>query len=195
MCLRIMCRVTMLSMLAVTMLSLLFPPPLWARPWGSGEGPGERRYREKSSGTFVNSPTDTNQDGIPATLSLVTGRSNMGRLTGHTLGELAPAIPTGACAANELELQFVSGVGIKYFTRGDVLVLAPTSSVLCAAADGTGVFVNQGIFQSHGSTGRFAGVPGTWETHGQVTGLVINPLGLAEIGTIAFTIEGTLILP
>ena len=50
-----------------------------------------------------------------------------------------------------------SGNSIFTGPKGDVLVLAPTSSVLCAAADGTGVFVNQGIFQSHGSTGRFAG--------------------------------------
>lgn len=191
---RIVYSVTILTML--TVLSLFLPPSLRARHLEPDRRPGERYYSEESSGTFATSPTDINQDGIPATLSLLTGQSTMGRLTGHTLGELAPVFPpTGACTADELELQFVSGVGIKHFTKGDVLVLAPTSSVLCAAADGTGVFVNQGIFQSHGSTGRFAGVSGNWETHGQVTGLVVNPLGLAEIGTIAFTIEGTLILP
>ena len=125
--LRIICSVTIVAML--TMLSLLLPPSLWARHPEPGRGWGERHYREEISGTFLTSPTDINQDGIPASLSLLTGRSTMGRLTGHTLGELAPALPpTGACAANELELQFVSGVGIKHFAKGALKVNFPFSA-------------------------------------------------------------------
>jgi hypothetical protein len=158
------------------------------------------RYHEQSFGSFHNTAIDTNGDTIPATLSLVTGKTNVGQMTGETLGEFRPLgpndTPTGECAAGTLEFTFVNGVGINRFQDGSILVLAPTFSVLCLdPLTGTGIFINQGEFQSRGSTKRFAGASGSWETLGTVTGLVVGPDGAAVAGVLNFELRGTLIVP
>lgn len=158
-------------------------------------------YRERSVGTFHNTAIDTNGDTISATLSLLTGKTSAGPMTGETLGEFRPFnpstdTPSGECAAGTLEFPFVNGVGINRFQDGSILVLAPNFSVLCLdLPTGTGIFINRGEFQSRGSTKRFAGVSGSWETHGTVTGLVFTPTGGAVIGTVNFELNGNLILP
>jgi hypothetical protein len=158
------------------------------------------RYYEQSFGSFHNTAIDTNDDTIPATLSLLTGKTSVGGMTGETLGEFRPLgpddTPTGECAAGNLEFTFVNGVGINRFQDGSILVLAPTFSVLCLdPLTGTGIFINKGEFQSRGSTKRFAGVSGSWETRGTATGLVVAPDGAAVAGTINFELNGTLIVP
>jgi hypothetical protein len=85
-------------------------------------------------------------DTIPATLSLLAGETNVGRMTGETLGEFRPLgpndTPTGACAAGTFEFIFVNGVGINRFEDGSILILAPTFSVLCIdPSTGTGIFI------------------------------------------------------
>jgi len=158
------------------------------------------RYHEQSFGSFHNTAIDTNGDTIPATLSLLTGRTSVGPMTGETLGEFRPLgpndIPTGECAAGTFEFAFVNGVGINRFQDGSILVLAPTFSVLCLdPLTGTGIFINRGEFQSRGSTKRFAGASGSWETRGTATGLVVGPDGAAVAGTINFELKGTLVVP
>jgi hypothetical protein len=159
------------------------------------------KYRERSFGTFHNTAIDTNGDTIPATLSLLTGQTNVGRMTGETLGEFRPLdpntdTPSGECATGALEFTFVNGVGVNRFRDGSILVLAPTFSVLCLdPLTGSGIFINRGEFQSRGSTKRFAGVSGSWETHGTVIGLVFTPTGVGVTGTINFELNGDLILP
>lgn len=159
------------------------------------------QYQERSFGSFHNTAIDTNGDTIPATLSLLTGQTNVGDMTGETLGEFRPLgpadIPTGECAGRNLEFTFVNGVGINRFQDGSILVLAPTFSVLCLdPLTGTGIFINRGEFQSRGSTKRFEGVSGLWETRGTVIGLVFNPTtGAAEAGTVNFELKGTLTAP
>jgi hypothetical protein len=157
-------------------------------------------YREQSFGSFHNTAIDTNGDTIPATLSLLTGKTSVGNMTGETLGEFRPLtpqdIPSGECTAGTLEFTFVTGVGINRFADGSILVLAPTFSVLCVDPQaGAGIFINRGEFQSRGSTKRFAGASGTWETRGTVIGLVPGPGGTAVAGTINFELEGTLLVP
>ena len=157
-------------------------------------------YHERSFGSFHNTAIDTNGDTIPATLSLLTGKTNVGRMTGETFGEfrsLTPQdTPSGECAVGTVEFTFVNGVGINRFRDGSILVLAPTFSVLCInPLAGTGIFINKGDFQSRGSTKRFAEVSGTWETHGTVVGLMVGPGGVAVAGTINFELNGTLIVP
>jgi len=78
------------------------------------------KYQERSFGTFHNTAIDTNGDTIPATLSLLTGHTTAGRMTGETLGEFRPLDPTldtpsGECAAGTLEFTFVNGVGVNRF--------------------------------------------------------------------------------
>lgn len=159
------------------------------------------KYRERSFGTFHNTAIDTNGDTIPATLSLLTGQTNVGRMTGETLGEFRPLdpntdTPSGECTAGTLEFTFVNGVGVNRFRDGSILVLAPTFSVLCLdPLTGSGIFINRGEFQSRGSTKRFAGVSGSWETHGTVLGLVFTPTGVGVTGTINCELKGNLILP
>ncbi len=157
-------------------------------------------YHEQSFGSFHNTAIDTNGDSIPATLSLLTGKTSVGRMTGETLGEFRPLgpndTPTGECAAGTLEFTFVNGIGINRFHDGSILVLAPTFSVFCLnPAAGTGIFINRGEFQSRGSTKQFAGVSGSWETHGTAVGLVFGPGGVAVAGTINFELNGALLLP
>src|SRR5712691_1298152 len=158
------------------------------------------RYHEQSFGSFHNTAIDTNGDTIPATLSLLTGKTSVGDMTGETLGEFRPLglqdTPSGECALGTLEFTFVNGVGINRFHDGSLLVLAPTFSVLCLdPLAGTGLFINRGEFQSRGSTKRFEGASGTWETHGTVIGLVVGPGGAAVAGTVNFDLVGTLLLP
>jgi hypothetical protein len=125
------------------------------------------KYKERSFDAFHNTAIDTNGDTIPATLSLLTGQTNIGRMTGETLGEFRPLdpsidTPSGECEAGTLEFSFVNGVGINRFQDGSILVLAPNFSVLCLdPPTGTGIFINRGEFQSRGSTKRFAGVSGS----------------------------------
>jgi hypothetical protein len=157
-------------------------------------------YHERSFGSFHNTAIDTNGDTIPATLSLLTGKTNVGRMTGETLGEFRPLTPqdtpSGECAMGTVEFTFVNGVGINRFHDGSILVLAPTFSVLCIdPLMGTGIFINRGEFQSRGSTKRFEGASGMWETHGTVIGLVVGPGGAAVAGTVNFDLVGTLLLP
>lgn len=158
------------------------------------------QYRERSFGSFHNTAIDTNGDLIPATLSILTGKTSVGQMNGETLGEFRPLgpldTPSGECAAGTLEFTLVNGVGINRFHDGSILVLAPTFSVLCLdPLIGTGIFINRGDFQSRGSTKRFAGASGSWETHGTVIGLVVGPGGVAVAGTINFELNGTLIVP
>jgi len=158
------------------------------------------RYHEQSFGSFHNTAIDTNGDTIPATLSLLTGKTSVGDMTGETLGEFRPLgpqdTPSGECALGTLEFTFVNGVGINRFHDGSLLVLAPTFSVLCLdPLAGTGIFINRGEFQSRGSTKRFEGASGTWETHGTVIGLVVGPGGAAVAGTVNFDLVGTLLVP
>ena len=162
---------------------------------------GTIRYRERSSGSFHNTAIDTNGDTIPATLSLLTGKTSAGPMTGETLGEFRlfnpnTDTPSGECAVGTLEFPFVNGIGVNRFQDGSILVLAPQFSVLCLdPLTGTGIFVNRGVFQSRGSTKRFQGVSGSWETHGTVTGLVFTPTGEGVMGTVNFELNGNLILP
>ena len=159
------------------------------------------KYQERSFGSFHNTAIDTNGDSIPATLSLLTGKTNVGRMTGETLGEFRPLdpnteIPSGECTGGTLEFTLVNGVGINRYWDGSILVLAPNFSVLCIDPQtGTGIFINRGTFQSRGSTNRFAGASGSWETFGTVTGLVFSPIGEAVTGTINFELNGDLVLP
>lgn len=162
---------------------------------------GTIKYRERSFGTFHTTAIDTNGDMIPATLSLLTGKTSAGPMTGETLGEFRPFnpatdTPSGECAIGTLEFPFVNGVGVNRFQDGSMLVLAPKFSVLCLdPLTGTGIFINRGEFQSRGSTKRFEGVSGSWETHGTVTGLVFTPTGQGVIGTVNFELNGNLVLP
>jgi hypothetical protein len=88
--------------------------------------------------------------------------------------------PTGECAAGTLGFTFVNGVGINRFQDGSILVLVPIFSVLCIDPfSGTGIFINRGVFQSRGSTKRFAGASGPWKTQGTVVGLVVGSNGAA----------------
>jgi len=159
------------------------------------------KYRERSFGTFHNTAIDTNGDTIPATLSLLTGKTSAGPMTGETLGEFRPFdpakdTPSGECAVGTLEFPFVNGVGVNRFHDGSILVLAPNFSVLCLnPLTGTGTFINRGEFQSRGSTKQFKGVSGSWETHGTVTGLVFTPTGQGVMGTVNFELNGNLVLP
>lgn len=158
------------------------------------------QYRERSAGSFHNTAIDTNGDTIPATLSLLSGKTSEGRMTGETLGEFRPLgpqdTPTGECAAGTFEFTLVNGVGINRFQDGSILVLAPTFSVLCIdPLAGTGIFINRGEFQSRGSTKQFEGASGSWETRGTVTGLVVGPGGAAVVGTVNFELKGTLLIP
>jgi len=159
------------------------------------------KYRERSFGTFHNTAIDTNSDSIPATLSLLIGKTSAGPMTGETLGEFRPFnpntdTPRGECAVGTLEFPFVNGVGVNRFQDGSILVLAPNFSVLCLdPLTGTGIFINRGEFQSRGSTKRFEGVSGSWETHGTVTGLVFTPTGQGVMGTVNFELNGNLVLP
>ena len=158
------------------------------------------QYRERSAGSFHNTAIDTNGDTIPATLSLLSGKTSEGQMTGETLGEFRPLgpqeTPTGECAAGTFEFTLVNGVGINRFRDGSILVLAPTFSVLCIdPLTGTGIFINRGEFRSRGSTGRFEGASGSWETHGTVIGLVVGPGGAAVAGTVNFELKGTLVVP
>ncbi len=168
-----------------------------------GATPVEARtihYQERSFGSFHNTAIDTNGDTIPATLSLLIGKTSIGRMTGETFGEFRPLgpgeTPSGECAAGTIELTFVNGVGINRFHDGSILVLAPTFSVFCLdPVGGTGIFINRGEFQSHGSTKRFAGASGSWETRGTAVGLMLGPGGTVVAGTINFELQGTLIVP
>jgi hypothetical protein len=158
------------------------------------------QYRERSTGSFHDTAIDTNGDTIPATLSLLSGKTSVGWMTGETLGEFRPLgpqdTPTGECAAGTFEFTLVNGVGINRFDDGSILVLAPSFSVLCLdPITGTGVFINRGAFQSRGSTKRFEGASGSWETRGTAVGLVVGPNGAAVAGTINFELQGTLLVP
>ncbi len=105
------------------------------------------QYLERSAGSFHNTAIDTNGDTIPATLSLLSGDTSVGRMTGETLGEFRPLgpgdTPTGECAAGTLEFTLVNGVGINRFRAESILVLGPTVSVLCVGPlQGTGMLIN-----------------------------------------------------
>jgi hypothetical protein len=158
------------------------------------------QYQERSAGSFHDTAIDTNGDSVPATLSLLNGKTSAGWMRGETLGEFRPLGPqdtaTGECAAGTFEFTFVNGVGINRFYDGSILVLAPTFSVLCInPLSGTGIFINRGVFQSRGSTKRFAGASGSWETRGTVIGLVVGLNGAAVAGTVNFELNGTLLIP
>ncbi len=168
-----------------------------------GVHPTEARtiqYHERSVGSFHDTAIDTNGDAVPATLSLLNGNTSVGWMRGETLGEFRPLgphdTPTGECTAGNFEFTLVNGVGINRFRDGSILVLAPTFSVLCIdPASGTGIFINRGVFQSRGSTKRFAGASGSWETRGTVIGLVVGLNGAAVAGTVNFELKGTLLVP
>ena len=156
------------------------------------------RYRENSSGTFSNTAIDTNGDGTLATLSLYTGHTNLGQITGQGVFEYLPIPfpppPPTNCPAGTVEFQFVVGRGVNTFKDGDQLILVPGSSLLCAdPTTGLATFRNTGVFA--GGTGRFAGATGSFETRGTVTVLLVNQIGSAEFGLSNFEITGTLILP
>lgn len=158
------------------------------------------QYHERSAGSFHDTAVDTNGDGVPATLSLLNGKTSVGWMRGETLGEFRPLgpqeTPTGECAAGTFEFTFVHGIGINRFYDGSILVLTPTFSVLCIdPMSGTGIFINRGVFQSRGSTKRFAGASGSWETRGSVVGLVVGLNGTVVAGTVNFKLNGTLVIP
>lgn len=158
----------------------------------------DMRYRESSSSTFSNTAIDTNGDGTLATLSLYTGHTNLGQITGQGVFEYLPIPfpppPPTNCPAGTVEFQFVVGRGVNTFKDGDQLILVPGSSLLCAdPTTGLGTFHNIGVFA--GGTGRFAGATGSFETRGTVAVLLVNQLGSAEFGLSNFEITGTLTLP
>ena len=164
----------------------------------------EIQYRERVSGTFTDTPIDTNGDTATAVSSALTGATNIGRITGESVVEYEPipVAPPNNCpqvdlAGNpelQVEFPFVAGAGVKTFRRGDQLLLSPTTSLLCVnPATGAGFFQNTGTFI--GGTGRFVGATGTFETTGTLATLLPNADMTSGFGITQFEINGTLTVP
>src|SRR5882762_3175079 len=67
---------------------------------------GELQFRERFSGSLVNTTIDTNRDGFPGYLATVAGTSSLGAISIQDATELAPS---GTCPNGDLRLTLVAG--------------------------------------------------------------------------------------
>lgn len=158
-------------------------------------------WKGSFSGSFVNTQTDTNEDGQKAFLSIVGFKGTLGSSTDQSLTELvfsAPAICESGNAGLNLQLApLPPGTAWSYVNRfnstGDLIFGEYTSVSACFDLV-TLIQSYHGTFTITGGTGRFEGATGTGEFSGVARFLFQDAAG-NFFGEQSGTYTGTITIP
>ena len=147
------------------------------------------------SGSFVSTQFDTNGDGLPANLSLVNAKSNLGQLSLQGLIENAISGPaTCANGNNGSETRLINGniVG-RFHSTEDLFFIQLSAQSTCFDPSANVFFINA-TGNVTGGTGRFIQATGSVETKATAKNLMADPTG-HFFGAQSGTLRGTITLP
>ncbi len=147
-------------------------------------------------GAFSPIDSDGNNDGLKASLNLVTGRGNLGRFSGHAQSEVLPPLPAPVtCPAGTVEFPYLGIAGITTFiNKGDQLFSFKGHPGTLCANFATGTFTFQITETYYGGTGQFTGATGSVLTTGSGHYSFCDPAEQC-FGSQTGTFTGTIILP
>lgn len=155
---------------------------------------GSFQFRIASSGTFISTPIDTNSDGIPASISMLTGRGKpFGPVTSEILTEGQILFDIGGnpvpCETPDGKPGILNGLvqasGVYRLWNGDQIFTEAVSVDTCT--DAAACFDEQGNVKKGclfyglakgiitGGTGRFACASGSVEDTSNGLALVVDP--------------------
>ena len=110
---------------------------LWADP-GQAEAK-DIQFSASTSGSFISTTIDTNEDNTPGSLFSLQGKSKLGRVSVELFAEFAFGPPTVSCPGAAAEGSVVTAQAVMRVERrkGDLIFLESTSGTVCLAPDGT----------------------------------------------------------
>ncbi len=168
---------------------------------GSAEA-GNIPLKGSFSGTSVSLASDTNGDGLKASLAIVGFKSTQGSGTEQAVSELqnpnAPDPPSPCLLPSGepgLELTLLPGTGrevARFDSTGDLLFREITSETLCIDSTTFTTFSFSETAIITGGTGKYEGATGSNTFEG--TGKVLDPAGTG-LSELSGTFTGTIILP
>jgi hypothetical protein len=160
---------------------------------------GKLSLKGSFSGTFVNTQTDTDADGVKASLNSVVAKGTLGSSTIQGVNEYVfsgPATcPNGNAGDGFTLLRSLNPAAPANFVQrfestGDLLFSEETSGTLCFDPDASIEFFST-TTKITGGTGRFEGATGTGEVSGTAKTLFEDAAGNffgAQSGTFTATI-------
>jgi hypothetical protein len=174
----------------------------------------ERKFKFRASGSGTPSRIDTNGDGVPASETRISGRSNLGLVSIQAVNETKLKLSNPADLTSVVLCQLPNGdPGLQFeivqahsvYRIGSGALLFGQASggagnclrLTCFGAPGQILpgcqFSSNIVVNFIGGTGRFDGASGTIELNGTGTVLLAHPTGLF----VAFSAEGigTVIFP
>lgn len=153
------------------------------------------RFSASTSGSFVSTTIDTNEDNTPGSLFSLEGKSRLGQVSVELLAEFAFGPPTAACPGAFLEGTVVTAQAVMRLQKrkGDLIFLESTSGSVCLAPDGTFSRENAPI-DVMGGTGRFLNASGSLSADFDGVFLITDP-ALRSFGSVVSELTGTITIP